>query len=718
MAATAVGALATLLIASGWTGPETVSLAGEAIVAWGRFGSIALLWVAMAAGFGVWLEPLVCGGNEGVDRSPGERLALTLAFGVAAGLAVDALAGSLGVLLLGRGIGTWVVTGAGLVLLVLRLRSGDVPRPRLADTWTLIGMAVPAGVLLLAATSAPGWLWRSEFGGYDALSYHLELPKEWLLAGQIATFPHNVYSALPSFVEASFLHLFILTGNHEGGAIAAQCLVAIFSLIAAANVAAAARRFGGRAPRWLAAALYLATPWIVVVGSLAYNDGVVCLFLAAALALLAAPPKDGVRLGVGLGVLLAAACGAKLTASGFVVLPVVVALLVVEKRRALIPLAIAFPVGFVVLASWLVRNTLATENPVFPFASGLFGTGWWSDEQVAIFKAAHASPLFTGGNPADALGRIWSQWIAFGIGAPSTPGEPWIPQWSVLPAIGLVGLALLWRAKMGRSARILSVVVASQVVFWVLFTHEQSRFLVPTAVPLAVAAATAMHAILRSRLETIGTGVAALASLAPLMVFAGEGVIRLPSAPNETPQSLHAPALFTAAIAAATGDLSRAAIESAPDEETRRGVAASSPLSFALNHALGPKDLIVLVGHARPFWYRRGNDTMHYTTVWDRGILDALAAELPDGPRMWAAQLGARGVRYVVLDWAMLKNWSDKGWLNPLLTRDRLTEFASTMTLRRQTPDGVELREIAPPAPALLPAPPALQPPNQLPSQP
>ena len=59
----------------------------------------------------------------------------------------------------------------------------------------LLWTAAPAvAVLLVAACSAPGWLWASEFGGYDALSYHLQLPKEWLHLKKITTLDHNVYS--------------------------------------------------------------------------------------------------------------------------------------------------------------------------------------------------------------------------------------------------------------------------------------------------------------------------------------------------------------------------------------------------------------------------------------------------------------------------------------------------------------------------------------------
>ena len=72
---------------------------------------------------------------------------------------------------------------------------------------------VPAlALLLVAASSPPGWLWDSEGRGYDALEYHLQLPQEWLRMGRLAPLEHNVYSFLPGYIEAAFYHLAVATG--------------------------------------------------------------------------------------------------------------------------------------------------------------------------------------------------------------------------------------------------------------------------------------------------------------------------------------------------------------------------------------------------------------------------------------------------------------------------------------------------------------------------
>ena len=54
-------------------------------------------------------------------------------------------------------------------------------------------------MLVVAACAAPGWLWQTEFGGYDAMAYHLQLPREWFEQGRITTSTWNVYSAMPNY---------------------------------------------------------------------------------------------------------------------------------------------------------------------------------------------------------------------------------------------------------------------------------------------------------------------------------------------------------------------------------------------------------------------------------------------------------------------------------------------------------------------------------------
>ncbi len=324
-------------------------------------------------------------------------------------------------------VGVGVEAGAGS-------RARVRARARTIAMW----LALPSLAALAAAATVPtGLLWPSEFGGYDALSYHLQVPREWLIAGSAAPLPHNVYSALPSFMETATLHLLAAAQWEDARnvAAAAQMLHAMLAAIAAwligcvaascmggtgvgamfvvatrggaTRVAALERPTGdstkrgpaiARAAAWCFA---LGVPWVIVVGSLAYNEmGMLMGFAGALLAWQCGSAANWSRwrIGAAVGLLLGAAIGCKLTAVGMAVAPAALwmalapcdAQLRTRRSRAVqwaAVGAVAALVCVVILLPWLWRNWAATGNPVFPFASGLFGTGWWTAEQAAVFRA-------------------------------------------------------------------------------------------------------------------------------------------------------------------------------------------------------------------------------------------------------------------------------------------------------------------------------------------
>ncbi|MFM9170557.1 MAG: hypothetical protein ACKOTD_10700, partial [Phycisphaerales bacterium] len=198
--------------------------------------------------------------------------------------------------------------------------------------------ALPALAVLAFATSLPpGVAWATEFGGYDALSYHLELPRTWFEMRRIATLPSSVYSAFPNFVEAAFLHCMSLLGQAapHGLAMAPQVLHALLGVAAAVAVGGVAAMLAGPdAPRARVAqaagfVALLGVPWVIVTGSLAYDEMAVLLMAATAmLAWCARMDGDEGRrdtppatVGIAVGLALGAAIGAKLTALGMVALP-------------------------------------------------------------------------------------------------------------------------------------------------------------------------------------------------------------------------------------------------------------------------------------------------------------------------------------------------------------------------------------------------------------
>jgi 4-amino-4-deoxy-L-arabinose transferase-like glycosyltransferase len=533
-------------------------------------------------------------------------------------------------------------------------------------------------LLLLAATSAPGWLWRSEFGGYDALSYHLQLPKEWLASGRIEGLTHNVYSFLPGYVEAAYLHLMILRGDAIDSAYACQLLHALLALITALVTGRlAARIIGGERAALAggaAAALVLGTPWVVVAGSLAYNEMAATLMLACGLLLLRATPRGAMRTALGLALLAAAACGAKLTALGFVALPLVVLLLASTPWRRWPAIAIAGALSSaVVLSPWLIGNAFVAGNPVFPFFGSVLGYGHWSAEQAAIFREGH---LFSGGL-GDRLVALWNQWLRHGMGANPRAGEPWLPQWSILPWLAIAGTIIAAVRGASRSALArLWCVIGVQLVFWLLATHLQSRFLLPVVVPCAVLAACGFAAIVRVTSRAAGAFAAILLlawSVAPVMIFRGEA---------------------GGAPAARVGFAAIMAGKGLSDEQAEIA-ARGGARAIAINRLLPGSALVLLVGDATPFYHTR---PIAYQTTWDRGPFSAAMREIPDDPASWIESLRRRGFTHLLVDPVMLRIWDRFRWNDSLLTADRVLRAAETHAEAiARFPDGSAIYCLTPP---------------------
>ncbi len=651
---------------AGWTGPERPHAGLPALYVLLRATPWAIGWLAAAYGFGWplrrWLDPQ----NE-------EPFVVQLGLGIAAMLIIDATLGAIGALQWGGSVGAWTVLLIGIALAFTCLRLGPSDSDRSAPTvpW-LFWMAAPAiAVLLLAACSAPGWLWASEFGGYDAMSYHLQLPKEWVAIGRIEPLSHNVYSYLPGYVEAAYYHLAILVGDPINAVYSCQLLHAAMALLTAVVVARLVGRLVGpplAGPIGSAAAVILiGTPWVVVVGSLGYNEMAVTLFLAVALYILIARSPTTWKYGGILGLLAAAACGAKLTAAGFVVLPLVIVALFAIPRRCWLGVALAGAVaGLIGLLPYLLRNFVYSGNPVFPFATGFFGLAHWSQNQVGNWMAGHVSDAPIGSRFVE----LWNQLWRYGLGANPNPAEPFKPQWSILPWLALASLLVcLTRVKLRRVSLQLTLILGFQILFWLAMTHLKSRFLVIGVVGAAISTAMAIGILLLPIQSRIGTkpANALLAVLLlvwsslPVLIFAGDPLP--PGAPREKAAG---PAAMIAWAHMFTGD--------GLLEEQRIELAQAGFPAIYLNHLLPDDARILLLGDAKPLYYRAD---IAYQTTWDRGVLSQLMQDYPMTPGQWAAELRIDGFTHILVSDEMLLRWTANGWSDPMLTLQNVRAFAA-----------------------------------------
>ena len=637
-----------------------------------------IAWMLSAFGLGLALVKILA-----LDQ---RRSTVSLSIGCAAMLFIDAVAGTLGFFGSGIfGIGSGQIPAAilllpGIFLLgrnfdsnrTFQFRSASQPASEKTTTglWLAWTITPAIATLLLAAVTTPGWLWSSEFGGYDALSYHLQLPREWLALGRVQTLSHNIYSSLPSFVECAYLHVMAMRGSAHAGALDAQILHGLFTLVTAAMIADLARTCfdmcgaNGRAPTtalrvrtlvgWCAAAIFLGLPWITVTGSLAYDEMPMLLMLTAALSLVFAQTADRLSRGMftALAVLCAAAMGSKLTASLFVTAPV--ALLAIAKlihlvrnnqlpaKSAVRIVMTAVIVGVVILSPWWLRGMITTSSPFFP----IIGNGGLTAAQADIFRQAHGSiPVSEWWN------ALHDQYLLAGLKLTAPTAEPWRPFWSILPWLGvLAGIVLLIRRERRSIAASLLIVTSVQVLLWLLLTHAKGRFLIPTAIPLAV-----LVALVLANLERAGwLGRAALCSILaawcmqPLLAYASDGPV---IEGHCTPAAgIGLEPLFTGEIG---GDGLPAAL-----------------------YRLPPSARVVSLGGSAVFWWPM---IPGYSTVWNENPVARAIASCGNDPEIAIAQLRRDGWTHVVIDETMLGVWRKSGWLDPAITPSAVAAFTGRL---------------------------------------
>lgn len=720
--------LSGAVIAAAWTMVWLGSTDGSAVRAFPVIllvdGSLAGLWLAAAVGYGL-LSLRLTGVCSRLRRT--EVPWLAGAIGVALLCGVNNALASLGWL---SGLSVVLIVG-GVVAFMAAMRSqgGGFRWPcKDGDEGSKSGralalMVLPVGALLAAAASTPGWLWPTEFGGYDALSYHLQLPREWLAHGRLEPLATNAYSFLPSWIEGAFLHLMALrsgeaTATEAAWAASTSCqfLVAGITILASGAVAVSAACLAGDRCAGVARALFLSTPWVIVTGSMAYTECGVLLGCAGAIAWCGVAlrwcgegeqtaralsghsrPREWRAMTIcaaAAGLCVALALGSKLSSAALVALPLLpLAMLVVIRSPAASRWRVIGAAGAAVivpLLPWLLRNGLSIGNPVFPFAVGVLGSGSevtplrWSEAACERFAAAHMAVV----SPWGHIGLVWDQWIRFGLGTPPD-ADPWLPQWGVLPWLALAGSAACLLRPVRHAAPLLgflAVALVMQVSLWMAATHMQSRFLLPTAVTGAVLGsflvALAVQpppcdagSVPRRRLgPALARGALVLVSAMPAALLLS---VRVPVG-NDDALAL-GPLDFLGAERAATGDLVAEALkaEGAGADEWR-SVVEVSPAPFLMNHLVPPGTRVLCVGEAAPFWCR---GPVEYSTVWTgAGVIDVATDEMPT-PDQWVLALRERGVGAVYVDDIMLRRWRAAGWLAPHLTPESLEALLDRLTL-------------------------------------
>jgi hypothetical protein len=602
-------------------------------------GSPAAGWLLAAGGYGHALRRLILartagsGGEAGLDA----RFTGQIALGAATLMLIDWLLGWAGVM---NTATVWAASGIGWLLCagqIIERSRGSTVAPRSAVSPFVLAAMPATGLMLGAACVAPGLLWSSEFAGYDVLGYHLQLPREWMSAGRVVGLEHNAYSYLPNLVEAAYLHLGWWRGSMHQAVYACQLLHTALAIGAAMALADLLRRGGGAGSGAAAGVVYLTMPWTLVTGSMAYNEQAVMLFGVAAMGLAmdptaadAPPASRAARIarGAGIGFLCGAATLAKLNALGMIALPTALVLLHARSGRACLG-SFALAYAAVVLL-WMARNALWVGNPLFPMAGPWLGTGHWTADQAARWSAAHGPGSIAAG-PASlwnqAVGHLQFGYVGFPVAALGT-------------FVGFTAPALR------RLTTAMLLIAAAQIAFWIVFTHQQSRFLIPLLAPMSVLCGVAVIGLWR---HALGGKLWIVVLLVHTAIGAG---LYLGEAGGAAPLGIDGVALFK-----------------------RPASDGSFPTPASMINGLYPGAKVYAEGFATPFYLVTPTD---YHTVWDRSPLGEV---LDQGPSACARWLKDRGYSHVLIDTTMLRLWRSPGnyGYDSRVTPQRLEEMAAAI---------------------------------------
>ena len=416
-----------------------------------------------------------------------------------------------------------------------------------------LGLLIAAAFGLLGIATLCGALAPPGGAEWDALAYHLAVPKDYLREGRIYYVPYDHHSNFPFLIQMHYL-LMLSAGSVAGAKLVHWLCGALLVL----SVAAFSRRYF-RGSEAVGAALVAGSPLVVWESTTAYIDLGSALFTWLAFYALvnsSAARRDGasVRWLVVSAVLMGFALGTKATVLGFwgmCLLGILGWNLITERRWAkeTLPHAILWAsISLGIGAAWYVKTFLYTGNPVYPFAYSVFGGRYWSVQDAAQYAAEQARFGF-GKDPLNFL--LSPLRVAFEQYISPPPGRSW-----AFTEQGLAGFDLGWGwllallpapfllKKLSRPA-VYSLLFAGGIwIFW-FFVMQQGRYLLPALAALSAGAAGVWAA--GGRWVRLGISVAAGLSLLNGLAAAGNLAAQGAASLN----SRRPPALAAGAVGAA-----------------------------------------------------------------------------------------------------------------------------------------------------------------------
>ena len=497
---------------------------------------------------------------------------------------------------------------------------------------------------------------------FDVKEYHLQGPKEFFQLGRITFLPHNVYTSFPFLTEMLSLLGMGLRGDWYRGALVGKTVLMCFAPLTALALFAAGRRWFSPSVGWLAAFIYLTTPWTYRISIIAYAEGGLTFYLFATLlaaGLAIERLNDGespIREVLLAGLLAGSAMACKYTGILQVVIPIGLVLCGAawwkrprhsSRWSASLTTAMVFGLGTAItIGPWLAKNTVETGNPVYPLMYSVFGGRDWDSDVNARWHAGHS--------PKDhVVSDLGVKFIDV------TTKSDWLS-----PLLfGLAPLALFC-GRRKRLVRWLWLYVAYLFFTWWVLTHRIDRFWVPLIPVVSLLAGTG---------AVWQTGRLWRSSLTLILIIAAVfnlGFITTPFCGNNP---------YLADLAEAR-DLS---------ETTERGI------RFLNQLRLPPKAKVLCVGAAQVFDARF---PLVYNTVWDDSFFERWCAAAPDDsdtpehdlpmrdPDEIRQSLSDAGIALVYVNWSEILRYRPSYGFTDFVTPERFVWLRQHGVLGRPLP--------------------------------
>jgi hypothetical protein len=484
---------------------------------------------------------------------------------------------------------------------------------------------------------------------FDVREYHMQIPREWFQQGSIEFVAHNVYGNMPMGAELHAMGAMAFFPGPWGwwnGAVAGMVCIACLTLLTCLGIFCYARRYYGEQVGWIAAVIFLSTPWIFESSTKGLVEGAFALYIFATIYALQRAHECEVasrRWMAVVGFLLGGATSIKYTAVVFLLLPVTGWILFLWRAKfrsalsmtTVCLLAVALSSGL-----WYAKNLVLSGNPVYPLLANQLGGASWTSEQNERWRAAHRPQ-------PDAAGKQFSTAQLITSIRDVTIISPLLSP-LLIPGM-ILGVFVGWSRP---AVRQWLAYIAIVFTLWWLATHRLDRFLVPLIPLIAVLAALGLHALMtQQRTKRLVVVLIAMACVAQWML----NLARFP---------VGDPRIFVS-------------YETLRIDPTYRRL---HPAHAWLNMMLRDQETAILVGDAQPFDVK---GRVYYNTCFD----DTWLEQLIDGKAAdeAVAELQRRRIRYVFVHWSELRRYRSPGnyGYSEYPTHERLEQLVKDGVLSR-----------------------------------